>query len=606
MKFRNCFSIVLHLYFLDYFSSRSLTKLSIRRFMVKPFFLFFFLCVSSSTLLFGTVDSLVYSFSFSDTTRYDKTLSTDIDLKTQAGKILLASGDQKNLVTSARVYANYVGTLPPSNDPQKPDTTKMNPLYIKDNNYFSVVSFPTPNNIGSGIKFDLNGIRKVTKIIAVNLGNAPFSFNTRPIAFSYYAGIDSTRLGRIYQEFNNTDSSRHTAYISEPQPVQFLSFVIDKQDPRNATVISEFQIFGEGYVEEGTYVSAVDSVGIGNANFANTVIDADIVAGTYVSVEFRTGSKKNIDSLHWSNWSSPIFFHSRNEALAGSMVNVAEPRRFFQYRIKLYTTNLETPKVSGIKIVYQKNLVVDSATVFITPQDVPVLSPVMLTYTIQSSVSASSLGIDTIKIATPGPSVVRSVTLNGTAVQFSYIPAPDKMVIGFPQTLKSSGTVNVTFSTKMITGGSFPSVIISKSSPWNPQRLDPSVTAAGDGWLVNATGVPITPLVDVRIDPNPFTPNDDGKNDATIIDFSVANISSPKPLRISIMDLTGRKVRTLVDIRSGINPFFGDPRSGGKGFLWDGRDDNGKKLLPGLYIVQISLDVDNGGQVVTKSVVIAY
>ena len=574
--------------------------------MIKFCFSFFFFLTFCSSLLFGSVDSLVYSFSFSDTTKYDKTLTSDIDLKTRAGKIVLAPGDQKNLVTSAHVYATYVGTLPPSPDPQKPDTTKMNAFYIKDNNYFSVVSFPTPNNIGSSIKFDLNGIRKVTKIVAVNLGDAPFSYNTRPIAFSYYGGIDSTRLGRIFQEFNNTDSSRHTAFISDPQPIEFLAFVIDKQDPRNATVISEFQIFGEGYVEEGSYVSSVDSVGNQNANFARTSLDADIVGGTSISVEFRTGTKKTVDSLNWSDWSAPIIFRSKSEALAGATMNVSEPRRFFQYRIKLFTSNLETPTVSSIKMIYQKNLVVDSTSAFITPQDVPVLSPVVLTYSLVTSLSATSLGIDTIKITTPGPSVVRNVTLNDVPIQFNYIPSPDKMIVALPQTLNGSGTINITFSTKMISAGSFPSEIVSKNAAWNPQRVDPKKSVSGDGWTITATGVPETPLVDVRIDPNPFTPNGDGKNDATIIDFSVANISGTKPLRITVSDLTGRKVKTLVDIRSGINPFFGDPRTGGKGFLWDGKDDNGKKLRPGVYIIQISLDVDNGGQVVTKSVVIAY
>jgi hypothetical protein len=575
--------------------------------MIKFCSLLFLCSVSFSSLALASVDSLVYSFTFSDTTKYDKTLTADIDLKSTPGAIVLAPGDQKNLVTSARVYANYVGNLPPlSNDPTKPDTTRMNPLYIKDGNVFSIISFPTPNNIGSSIKFDLNGVRKVNKIIAVNLGNAPFSFNTRPIAFSYYAGIDSTRMSRIFQEFNNTDSSRHTAFISDPQPVQYLSFVIDKQDPRNATVISEFQIYGEGYVEEGYYVSSVDSVGTTPANFARTVIDADIAAGTSVSIEFRTGKKKTYDSLSWSGWSAPITFHTKNEALNGAVVNTAEPRRFFQYRIKLQTSNLLTPFVRSMKLVYQKDLVMDSSSVVITPGDVPVLSPVTLTYSITAASSVTSLGIDTIKIITPSPCVVRNVSLNGTSIPYSYVPSPDRMVIAFPSSVKTSGTIDVTFSTKLIAGGSFPSEIISKNAPWNPQRLDPKSTVNGEAWNVAANGVPATPLVDVRIDPNPFTPNNDGKNDATIIDFSVANIATPKPLRILVYDLSGRKVKTIADTRSGVNPFFGDPRVGGKGFLWDGRDDSGKLLRPGVYIVQVSLDVDNGGQMVTKTVVIAY
>ncbi|HAP36537.1 MAG TPA: hypothetical protein DCQ28_11575, partial [Bacteroidetes bacterium] len=171
----------------------------------------------------------------------------------------------------------------------------MNPNTLRDNNYVTKVSFPPPSNVGSMVKIDLKAIRKVNRIRIANLGANSFSLSTRPIAFSYYAGIDSNKLSRIFQEFSNIDSI-HTAFINDAQPVQYLAFVIDKQAPTNATVISEIEVYAEGYADIGTFVSTVDSIGNSSLNFATVHLDADIPTGTVVSFEMRTGKKKTVDS----------------------------------------------------------------------------------------------------------------------------------------------------------------------------------------------------------------------------------------------------------------------------------------------------------------------
>ena len=575
--------------------------------MIKLYYLVAALLIVPECLFsFAPVDSLIYNFSFTDTTKYDPVLSFDFDIKSQPGNIILAPGKTKNLAANSLMKAYYSGSFP-LNSEQKPDTNKINAEKLHDNNFFTYVEFPTPSNVGTQIKIDLRVVRIVDSIVVFGLGNTPGTgFNLRPIAFSYYAGIDSNRQSRVFQEFNNLDSARHVATIPDPQPVQYITFELDKQSPNLSTVISEFKIFGQGYVVNAAYVSKVDSTGALPANFANVFLDADIPLGTIVSFEMRTGSKNIVDSLSWSNWSAPIDFNSSASSTKGAQLFVAEPRKYFQYRLSLRTTTVQTPKIRGVKFVYQQNLLADSTVASINPDTVNVLSASVLTYRIKTNISPTSLGIDTVKIQTPSPSIVRSVSVNGSPVQYQYVPSSTAIVIGFPQTIKTSSNIDIVFSTKMIESGSFPSEVISKNAAWNPQTVDATKEGFGFSWSVTAAGVPLTPLVDVLIDPNPFTPNNDGKNDITLIDFSVTKIEISKPLRIKIFDLSGRKIRTVADVLSGVNPYFGDPRKGGSAFVWDGNDDNGKRVRPGVYIVQISLDVDNGGQVVTKSVVVAY
>jgi len=68
--------------------------------------------------------------------------------------------------------------------------------------------------------------------------------------------------------------------------------------------------------------------------------------------------------------------------------------------------------------------------------------------------------------------------------------------------------------------------------------------------------------------PNPFTPNGDTKNDRAGFDMQQLSLTSP---RLTIFDINGRVIRSLNRVRN-------------QTFLWDGRDNDGKDMLPGVYL----------------------
>lgn len=78
----------------------------------------------------------------------------------------------------------------------------------------------------------------------------------------------------------------------------------------------------------------------------------------------------------------------------------------------------------------------------------------------------------------------------------------------------------------------------------------------------------------ISISPNPFSPDNDGFEDFTIITY---NLKSPvNQLRIKIFDDRGRKVRTLTN----------NLASGASGsIIFDGLDDEGNPLKIGMYII---------------------
>ena len=573
------------------------------------FFLLLFFFTPSLSYPAPLVDSLVYTQSFSDTSKKDQTLSLDTDVKSQPGNIILALGSTKNLGRFARFSTVYLGSFPPSDIPDVPDTTKINGNNLGDNVFSTYVEFPAGPvaNTNSYIKIDLRSIRRINSVVLVNLFNSATSYRLRPRAFSLYSGLDSNSLSRVYQEVDNVDtaSSKYIMNIADVNPIRFLRLSLDRLDLALATVISELQIFGEGFVPSGSYVSKVDSFP-GPVNFGSVYADAEFEEGTSISIQMRTGTTTVVDSTHWSGWSDPVFFSTSAEVTAGRSLHLKEPRKYFQYMINLFTQNVGTPKIKKISLTYQNNLVADSATAVISPDTIPAFSKIQLSYKVTASLSTNTLGIDTVKIFTPSPVVLHSVLVNNTPVNYSANISPDKLTIGFSNSITASSVIDVSFATRLITDAKFSSEIISKSSAWNPQNVDPELHASGEGWTVITQGLASSTLVKLFINPNPFTPNGDGKNDATVIDFAVTNVEKPKTLRVHVFDLTGRRVRVIIESNTGINPFYGDPRSGGSGILWDGKDDNGAVVTPGVYLLQVSIDTDGGGEFLTKTVVVSY
>jgi hypothetical protein len=172
----------------------------------------------------------------------------------------------------------------------------------------------------------------------------------------------------------------------------------------------------------------------------------------------------------------------------------------------------------------------------------------------------------------------------------------EKIKVGFSQPIvaDSSATLEIDFTTTLFfSENEYPAQIISNGTPDNPQFVE-----QGDStWTVNTIGIPTGTLVSVQAKPNPFSPNGDGLFDETIISYFVAKIAYPQPVSIKIYDLSGDKIRTLRDQRD--PAFFYE-------IPWDGRDDSGDLVLPGVYIYQVRVTTDSGTEVVTKTITVQY
>lgn len=79
---------------------------------------------------------------------------------------------------------------------------------------------------------------------------------------------------------------------------------------------------------------------------------------------------------------------------------------------------------------------------------------------------------------------------------------------------------------------------------------------------------------DLSISPNPFSPDNDGQEDFTIISYEVPVTTAS--VNIKIYDLRGRLVRFLAN---------NQPSGSTHSIVWDGHDDNGRLSRIGIYVV---------------------
>ena len=130
------------------------------------------------------------------------------------------------------------------------------------------------------------------------------------------------------------------------------------------------------------------------------------------------------------------------------------------------------------------------------------------------------------------------------------------------------------------------------------QRVDPADAtelSPGTGLTIR---VPLRRriLQQLQIGPSTITPNGDGVNDVARIRFLVTKATMPRPLEVEIFDLAGRRVRHLCD-------------RGARSVLmhWDGRDDKGRLVPPGIYLCRVHVQTDAGRpEIDARAIAVAY
>ena len=90
-------------------------------------------------------------------------------------------------------------------------------------------------------------------------------------------------------------------------------------------------------------------------------------------------------------------------------------------------------------------------------------------------------------------------------------------------------------------------------------------------------------ITDMQVPSPLFSPNGDGVHDEFVLEYSLLKLMTPARVTVSVFDLSGRLRRRI---------YGGEDVNGRYDRSWDGRDEGGRLLPPGLYIYQVEVDSD--------------
>ena len=410
---------------------------------------------------------------------------------------------------------------------------------------------------------------------------------------------------------------------------------------RGVWEIAEFEIYGVGYAPEAQYVSNIIDLGgaasLGRVNWVGATDPGAAVALTmrsgddagpniYWRYTFRgneisrfdeqgkaltlatydrlnKGQKAGIthDTENWDFWSPSYDFASGSGELVGD-----KPRRFLQFRTDFESTRASSGRLDYLEFAVSLPPVASQVVAEIAPTEAGAGEVTSFTYRLLPRFQADDLGFDTIEIETPVRAEgVDGVRIGGVEVVFEELwreadgfavriprvdlQGPDELIeVDFRSAIFEFGTV---FGGR-VADGDRPYEVHQAVTPGD---ADPLVD--GNRLSVALTEVGQKAIHAVRFGSSVLTPNGDGVNDELEIEYDLLNLHGQVPVGIDLFDLSGRRV---VEVYRGVadsGRFFAD---------WDGRDESGELLPPGLYLLRLEVETDEGIDTRNQIISLAY
>ena len=333
------------------------------------------------------------------------------------------------------------------------------------------------------------------------------------------------------------------------------------------------------------------------------------------------------DLINWSPFSTPYPASAANGP--GLPIVSPSPRRYMQFEVVFNSSDLEAARViESLSFDLLTPPFADALVGEVFPREVPVSEEEVFTFAARAAMGTADLrGFDTIEIDTPtrvsSIDAVQIIDGDGAVVaehQFASLDAAsgefaiaevtdDRFAVRFPVVTEDQTQIHVRFQTNVLTySTNFTAAARLTTEPGAAQVIDPGNVALlgeGDEDAFSGTTV-LSPSVlaegqllgQVQAAPNPFTPNGDGINDEAIIHYNLLALSTARPVEVALYDLSGRRVRVL---------FAGEEANGRyTDKVWDGRDDQGQAVPPGLYVARVFVAGDSGDAEQSRVVAVVY
>ena len=480
------------------------------------------------------------------------------------------------------------------------------------------------------VDLTLPGVTRINRVRVITLppsGNETYAGNSLQ-GYSVQISEDRSRwieMGGI----NDIDQFVFTEIAFNPVLARYVRVQVTQATVGSAPAkVAEVQLYGVDFVRSGAFVS--QPLDFGNPdlvkNFGRVRWWADAAPSTAVSLQFSTGDSPDTTDASWSAWSEKL-------QTSGAFMPSPEPRRYLRYRVNLSTDDLEfTPALDSLEIDFDTaGIAAQDASGSVVPNEAPMGVSTPFVYRADLRLAEGDL-VERIRIHLPSlPTSIGTIGLLGQEIAIPEYPTPSAGVsadgrvlrvlpggvrdldVEFDPPLSLDDGELIDFSISLESAlftdtHEFRAFLFSPGSE-NPQNVQEQLADTAS-WKVVVSDVVARDLFGVGARPKVFTPNGDGINDFTVIEFTLTKVTVPRRIDVEIFDLSGRRVRRLdtpplVGGRYQNPQLDGDKTSVFPGF-WDGRDEAGKLVVPGMYVFSVTANLDTGDRTMTGIVNVVY
>ena len=330
--------------------------------------------------------------------------------------------------------------------------------------------------------------------------------------------------------------------------------------------------------------------------------------GSTIAVGYRGPRSEDLEN--WSFWSQPLTESGRHPRLPWG--------QYMQIRVQLETDAFfEFARLDSLRIAIAPLLAdrifgeVVLADEFRPPGgrvQVPVGEARSFVCDIGAMFSSGDRnGFDALRILAPARAEFSWLEMGDDLERVepdSVVQEDAEFVVYLPRRLEPGGDDRLRIGLQSALygeAGEFGGEVFDRGENSQLQRIeggDVSAELGSDQLLVvasesSAQGV----LGKLEVGSGAFTPQGDGVNDLLSIRYNLFRVREGSPVQAGVYALDGRRVWSAP---------MGVQDAGRHEIRWDGRDNAGQLLSPGLYLVRVEVDSDKGREVRMSPVAIVY